>query len=246
VWFRTTREIKATYDKTFKRNVIGEIVRFIDTNLIYEPGKKIKESDFMASYIFSFAHNIYVGDDYVLGDLGQTKIEFSELYSAFEGGGKARYHKKIFKGLFFIAEFNKNFLGKVLVLPDIAERFLGLVGRSMQALSSRGELIRLEDPEFERFFAVYSDDQVCARYVLSTALMERILEFRKKTGKRIRISFIDSKLYLAIPCRKDLFESGLFKSVLRFEPISEYFEDLQLIIGIVEDLNLNTRIWTKQ
>ena len=28
--------------------------------------------------------------------------------------------------------------------------------------------------------------------------------------------------------------------------VKEYFEDFHLFIGIVEDLNLNTRIWTKK
>jgi hypothetical protein len=32
----------------------------------------------------------------------------------------------------------------------------------------------------------------------------------------------------------------------KFAPIQEYFEDLQLALSIVHDLNLNTRIWNKQ
>jgi hypothetical protein len=34
--------------------------------------------------------------------------------------------------------------------------------------------------------------------------------------------------------------------LIDFAPIQEYFEDLQLAIGIADDLNLNTRIWSKQ
>ena len=36
------------------------------------------------------------------------------------------------------------------------------------------------------------------------------------------------------------------RSVLDFEPAAEYLNDLQLALGNVEDLDLNTRIWSKE
>ncbi|MEM7592810.1 MAG: DUF3137 domain-containing protein [Cyanobacteria bacterium P01_A01_bin.83] len=48
---------------------------------------------------------------------------------------------------------------------------------------------------------------------------------------------------MAIPYRHNLFEPKLFSSMMSFTPLKEYFLDLQLMIGIVEDLNLNCRIW---
>ena len=59
------------------------------------------------------------------------------------------------------------------------------------------------------------------------------------------MSFIDSRMYIAIPYTENLFEPQLFKTILDFAPVQKYFEDLQLAIGIVEDLNLNLRIWSK-
>jgi hypothetical protein len=110
----------------------------------------------------------------------------------------------------------------------------------------RGELIKLEDPEFESHFVVYGTDQIQARYILSMSLMERIVEFRKKTGRKIYLSFVGSKVFAAVSYTKSLFEPRLFRTLLDFDPICEYFRDLQLAIGIVDDLNLNTRIWSKQ
>ena len=80
----------------------------------------------------------------------------------------------MFNGLFFIADFNKDFQGWTLVLPDKAERKLGYIGRAIQP-SKRGleKLSRFEDAEFEKFFTVYTDDPVVARYILSISLMNR-------------------------------------------------------------------------
>jgi hypothetical protein len=53
-------------------------------------------------------------------------------------------------------------------------------------------------------------------------------------------------VFVAVSYTKNLFEPRLFRTILDFELVQEYFEDLQLAIGIVDDLNLNTRIWSKQ
>ena len=37
--------------------------------------------------------------------------------------------------------------------------------------------------------------------------------------------------------------NSVFKSC---ETVQDYLEDVLLAVGIVEDLNLNTRIWTKE
>ena len=42
------------------------------------------------------------------------------------------------------------------------------------------------------------------------------------------------------------FEPKLLASVIDFAPIKRYYQDLSTLIGIVEELNLNRRIWTKQ
>lgn len=72
------------------------------------------------------------------------------------------------------------------------------------------------------------------------------MNFKKKTGKKISLSFVGSKIFIAIPYAENLFEPRLFRTIMDFEPIKKYFDDLQLALGVVEDLNLNTRIWSKQ
>ena len=237
------------YRSSFKTSVIQKIITFIDPGLSYSKFGKVSQSLFTMSDIFRQRLDKYTGDDHVSGTLGKTKVEFSELYTSYTvRDSKGRQHEHtVFKGLFFMADFNKHFRTRTVVLPDTAERLFGHVGTLFQSMNKlRGQLIKLEDPEFEKLFAVYSTDQIEARYILSTSLMKRIVDFQKKTGKRIYLSFVGSKVFAAIPYTKDLFEPRVFRTILHFEPVQEYFRDLQLAIGIVEDLNLNTRIWTKE
>ena len=244
--------LSRNYVSGFKAGVIANIVKFIDESLTYRPNACMPHAVFKGSKIFQHSADRYRGDDWVSGKVGATALEFSEIHAEYKtetrdskGHTQTHWHT-IFKGLFFRADFNKNFNGSTVVLPDTAERLFGSLGKWLQSINfTRGDLIKLEDPDFEREFAVYGDDQIEARYILSTSLMRRILDFKQRTGKKIHLSFVHSCLYVAIPYTKDLFEPRLFHTLLDFQPIQQYFQDLQLAISIVEDLNLNTRIWTK-
>jgi hypothetical protein len=240
--------ISRGYVSEFKILVIERIIHFFDENLSYDRKGLIPKSIFMLSRIFRTTPNQYSGDDHVSGKVGATKIQFSELNAVHESGsGKNRSRTVVFKGLFFVGDFNKNFTCSVVVLPDIAEKLLGRIGQKLQSLNiGRDKLIKLDDPEFEKYFVVYSNDQVQARYILSTSLMKRIVDFRRKSDRKIQLSFIGSMVFVAISFTRNLFEPRIFRTLLDFAPVREYYEDLQLAIGIVDDLNLNTRIWTKR
>jgi len=236
------------YKRDFKLRIIERIVRFVEPGLNYKPTGYIDRETFMMSKIFTTRPNRYKGDDLVWGTVGQTDMKFCELNAVHESGsGKDKHRVTIFKGLFFVADFHKDFRTKTVVLPDTAEKLFGRLGQKLQAMNIfRGKLIKLEDPEFERQFAVYGDDQIEARYILSPSLMERIVQFKVKTGRPIHLSFVASNVFLAVSYTRNLFEPRLFRTLLDFSPMQQYFEDVQLAVGIVDDLNLNTRIWSKQ
>ena len=243
------KEKKATY----KSQVVGRMISFIDPSLTYDHSRCVSENLYHQSKLFTQNINKYKGDDLVSGTLGKTKITFCELLTQHEkettsrDGTKSKTVTTVFRGIFFIADFNKKFIGETFVLPDVAEGWLGSVGTMLQKMNMvRPQLVKLEDVEFEKEFAVYGTDQVEARYILSTALMERIMAFRKATKKRISVSFINSQIFIAIPLAENLFEAPLFSSMINFNKVSEYYNYLAMCVGIVEILDLNTRIWSKE
>ncbi|AQQ70214.1 hypothetical protein SMSP2_00557 [Limihaloglobus sulfuriphilus] len=237
-----------SYVADFKNTVINRIIKFIDPQLHFEPYACIPSHVYDASDIFQTRYDEYKGEDLVEGTVGKTPMSFSELHTEYITRHKNRkQHHTIFRGLFFVAEFNKHFEGKTLVLPDTAQKLFGRLGQRLQSMNfTRDELVKLEDPEFERHFAVHSTDQIEARYILSTSLMKRITDFKQRTGREIFISFRFESIFVAIKYNKNLFEPKIFTTLLNFAPIREYYEDLAMAIGIVEDLNLNTRIWSKR
>lgn len=241
------RRICKGYRISFKKDVIRKLVKFINPKLKYTPDAGIDRRVFEKSDIFKEEINRFEAEDHVHGRIGSTEIGFSEVSAQYVTHNVGSSNKTtIFHGLYFVADFNKHFQGKTVVLPDLAECEFGWFGRKLQSWNrKRDPLVQLEDPEFEREFVVYGSDQIEARYILSTRLMERILKFKQKTGKCVSLAFVDSNVFVAIPLGRNLFEPHLFKSILNFQSIVDYIDHLQLAIGIVEDLDLNTRIWSK-
>lgn len=241
---------KKTFVYNFKRKVIKSIVMFIDENLDFSPTKCISQHTYMQSSLFQRHPDRYRGEDLVSGRIGNTNLEFSEIHSEYKtetrdskGRRRTQWHT-IFKGLFFVADFNRNFHGTTVVLPDLAEKMFGFLGKTLQKWNlSRDELIKLEDPEFEKLFVVYGSDQIEARYILTTSMMERLTQFhykaKTKTKNNIFVAFTGSKIFVAIACNKNLFEPKVFSSNDDFKLIQEYFEYMQLCAGLVEELKLN-------
>ena len=164
-----------------------------------------------------------------------------------------------FIGLCFIADFNKHFKGTTVLRPldykwRVTKVRKGKEQRASYNPSSRitdqdesiklGE-VKLEDPDFENLYKIYSNDQVAARYIFSTSMMERIKAFQEKWDEKIFMSFKDSKLYLSIPFSNGLFEPDIQSSEPVEKQLEHIFYDLENIFGIVEELKLNQRIWGK-
>ena len=245
------------YCRDFKDIIVRGVIEFMEPDLRYFPEEGIDKEQFRASNLFQRHIDRYRREDLVKGRIGQTEVMFSEVHAEYKttsGTGKNRrtHWHTIFKGLFFIGDFHKDFHGRTVVLPDTAQKLFGGLGQTLQSLNfTRGTLIKLEDPDFEREFVVYGDDQIEARYILSPAMMERIVEFRRKRNMPLYLSFYGSQVYVAFSITKNLFEPKLFESA-DLNTILDYVAELHLATDIVADLNLivadlnlNTRIWSR-
>jgi hypothetical protein len=236
------------YKEEFKDKVFHRIIQAVNPNLGYNKSQFISEAKFFESKIFTERADRYSGEDHISGMVDKTEIEFSELHTQEKRtGNKGRtYYVTIFKGLFMIADFHKNFQGHTLVLPDTAEKLFGFLGKKFQSWNfTREQVVHMENAEFEKEFVVYSNDQVEARYILSTSMIQRILDLKKKYNTKVYLSFINSKVFVALYNDQNLFEPKFKESITNSDYIRTFYSELCDCLSIVDDLNLNTRIWSK-
>jgi len=234
------------YDNNFKDMIVKPLVKSLGESFEYHKFKHISFDAFSNSELLSEADNIS-GDDYVRGKINGVKIEFSDVVGLIKTSGESEY-KSYFNGFFIRSSFNKNFHGKTFVLPDNTQAAFGtLVGNWLQSkTSSRGELVKMDNHEFEQEFVVFSSDQIEARYILTPSMMERLLEFKRKCIHPFSISFIDNYIHIVIDTGKNNFEPILFQSLLDYDVAIQYFINIYLASAVVNDLKLNEKLWSKK
>jgi hypothetical protein len=237
------------YASDFKQKVIAPLIKEIDENLDYLPELHIPLANFNRSKLFRVRPDRVSGNDYVRGKIDNIDIAFSDFHAEKkhkDSKGRESW-ETIFMGLFIVSDFHKTFHGETVVLPDSAQSIFGdLIGSWLQANNfSREELIKMDNPDFEKEFVVYGTDQVEARYILTHTLMQKLLNYKRKTKHPIYVSFIKGKIYMAIEYNDDMFEPSVFHSLLNYKIAMAYVSTLHLAIGIVEELKLNQKLWSK-
>ncbi len=237
------------YKSTFKEKIIAPLIKELDANLEYLPQRYVDETYFTRSRLFTSRPDRVSGNDYIRGKIDGVSIQLSDFHAE-------KRHKNskgntswttMFQGLFIVSEFNKNFKGQTVVLPDSAQSTFGdLVGNWLQSNNfTRNELVKMDNPEFEKEFVVYATDQIEARYILTHALMQKLLHYQMQSKHPLYASFVGGNIYLAIAYNKDLFEASVFHSLLKYKIAMEYLKTLHLAVGVVKELNLNKKLWSK-
>ena len=235
------------YKKKAKNTIMADFAGFFGTfsyhNEQHLPDDLLRNSDLFGKF------NIHKGDDYFCGsykdvavtiseELLQKKIVYTEFDEKFgNAASSSRSRKKnIFKGICILLTMNKNFKGRTVVLKDrgIFNMFKHISGL---------ERVKLEDMYFEDLFEVYSSDQIEARYLLTTAFMERMLKLSELYGgKSIQFSFNNNQLLLAIPTNQDMFEAcSFFRSNVNKKKIFRVFEQFYTVFSVVDILKLNQK-----
>lgn len=224
--------------KEYKQKILPKLLGFINKDFEYIPNQKISKSVLDKSLLFPGEVEVVDGEDFMRFRIGDTDIMYCEA-RIFGYGPRA----KMFEGIFVSAAFNKSFSSKTFIFPERTTPFFRKLKFKTLGYSYN---VKLEDPDFEREFIVLSEDQVEARYILTPSFMQRTLEYKRKLKTELGFSFISNRLYCTIPNSKNLFEPALFESFMDFNFIMQSYEPIMLYTGLVEDLNLNLRIWSKQ
>lgn len=229
-------------NQDFKEKVVPTIVEAICPGATYSAKGTFDKNIIQNSRLYDMRWGeIYRCEDTIRGKVDKTDFVYSEVrLSHMQSSGKATYEVIDFQGFAFEADFNKYFNGTTVVTT---QRF-SLTGKV--GFLSDLQRIHMEDPRFEKTYTTYATDDQEARYILSPALMERILSmhesFRTQLGdEEISISFNGSRMLIMVPSKTDRFEvkydmEGVKKDVMAFA----------LLVDIVNQLNLNLRIWTKE
>lgn len=223
----------------YKKEVVTEIIHAFCPGATFTPNNGISESVFSHCGLFA-SPDRYHAEDLIQGRLGKTSFSCSEVHAEERRtqatkNGVRHYWVDIFRGFLFLADFHKDFQGETLVRRN-----------SIIKIGMGGSRVKMENPEFEKVFDVFSSNQVEARYLITPSMMERMLKLDSIFKGGITISFRHSTILVAIPDSKNRFEASIWTSLNDMSLVESDFAVLRSLLAIVEELNLNTRIWSKE
>ncbi|MBP7779032.1 MAG: DUF3137 domain-containing protein [Acidobacteria bacterium] len=226
----------SNYRVRFKHEVAAEVFKIVCPTAAYAPLEGIAEVTFDEAGLFNLRGH-FKSDDRVRGRIGQTPFEAADVSRSYTTGGENKRTVVVFRGLFFHLDFNKTLRGITLVDPKTA---------ASTSVGDRSGLteVTLENPAFEAGFRVHASDEVEARYILTPAIMERILTLQACTERPVHLAFRDNRAFLGVNYGRALFEPAVAAST-SLAAIHEMAAHFALAEGIVHELDLNTRIWTK-
>lgn len=229
-------------NQQYKAQVMPIIVDAICPGAIYSPEGTLSMDIIKSSRLYDCGWcEKFNNEDTIRGKVDKTEFAFGEveLYHM-QHTGKTTVKVTDFKGFVFEADFNKYFNGTTLLSSEKIRLATHL------GLFSDLSRCKLENVRFEDEFRTYTNNDQEARYLLTPALQERILNmfstFKSQLGSRdMSISFHDNCMLIMVPSNTDRFEVKY-----SVEEVKKDFFALQMMIDIVEHLNLNLRIWTKE
>lgn len=195
------------------------------------PYNAAQEYEYKNTRLFDY-FNICKTDDRITGNYNSIPLELSDIDLKHESGsGKNHRVVQVFKGLLIKFPMNKEFTGNIIVKKD-----------TLKLLGDSENRVHLEDPVFEKYFDVYADNQIEARYILTTGFMERLVNIAAKNRKcKVSCSFIDGYMYIALD-GKDWFDIPASKSFKEIGSWQRVLVDFIDIFRILDELKVEQNI----
>ena len=142
-----------------------------------------------------------------------------------------------FQGVFIEFDMNKKFQGHTFFIEKAPSN------RCIRFKHKWFEEIKLEDPEFCKNYKVYSNNQIEARYILTTAFIERLKQMETAFNKKyMRAAFKNNKIVIAIDARKDLFSMTEMNRKTTEQTFNTMFEEILSVLELIRELKLNQKL----
>ena len=223
----------------------GMSVSNIDLNFVQEivnmfmPKQKKLNLGNVGEYGIIPPHAIFSLDDAIDGTYNDRPVEivefelmdYSRHYNSSTSSGSGNKLMKTFQGILFKTTMDKPFKSKVIV------RQRGAAYCYVQKMQK----VTLESTEFNNIYEVYAEDQVEARYFLTTSMMDRLINIYK-CGQNINLSVVNNDIAVVKQTKKDMFEPDIEKPLNDINSYYEVMMQTKSILDFITDLKLDVNI----
>lgn len=215
------------YNEKYKKIVINKLINNFYNNLEYFPQKSMPE------YIYRELkyeyYNRYKSDDYFEAlidnkyniQMAEILTQKEETYRDSDGDSHTRIITK-FHGLFAKIIMDKSINSELKIVQD---------GKVL--LNNK---LKMDSSEFEKYFDVNSSNKIIGMQLLTSDVMDELVQFQNKTNMKFDIYIKSNELYLRFHSGT-MFEVGKLKNgALNKETIQKYFYMLNFTYNLSNKL----------
>ncbi len=227
---------KDAFNRLYDEVIIGDLMHSCYPDWRYDHEARIDTETVYRSCLVNKGSTMDVMNN-ISGNIGKTDFDFAEIKILKNQYAGAHLPKKLFHGYFFIFNNNKYIESRLFVRPRVLKDF----GNK----DFKEKKIMTDTSEFDSRFTTFSNDPLKARYILTPALMARMIDFENKYQDMVSFLFEKDKLYIAIKGNKNYLEPSLHRRITA-DTINKQMDVFALIGKIVEELNMGNDIWIKE
>ena len=222
----------------FRQIIKTDLIRMLlaeqFTNVYYDPKESIPIRQIMSTRTIRNPDR-FKGEDYIKGtykgvdfEVSDVEMKKKEVRTDSKGNTHVSY-VTYFKGRWYTYKFQKKF-DQVLKIIE---------GRAGFADTRNLEKFDTESIEFNKKFDIYSSTKEFGFYLITSSMIEKLLELEKLHRGSILYCFQDNELHIGINDRKDYMEFKL-KTPINEENIGVFMSDIELIPAIVNEFRLDS------
>lgn len=175
------------------------------------------KNEFINSNIYNEYNNLFFTDQINL----ENSFKISNTLAVYKTNN-TRIIK--FDGIFACAQNDEFFENEIIIKPSFENKYVsGIAIRKDKLLGNDSQKVYLENLEFEKYFEVYSKNQIKARELITPKYMENLLNIKLKLGVPIKIIYKGNAKYIAIWNKKLLNDKVIFKKNLDLRGLKDDF-----------------------
>lgn len=235
----------------FKKDIVAKIIKFVSTDLRFDPNGGISSSEFQSSGLFEPASTFH-SEDLITGVVNDTSIKMAEVIATktgdFRKGQKGTLSKThrydVFRGLYVIVKTNHGTSTPLIVrskkLLDniISPGLLNIIKdlNSFETSDTRSASFVLSgDPAFDDKFIVQCSNPQILPEVLTNDMRQTITSLHRLADANVNLIFLHNEFHFAIS-GSAIFDMDAHTSLTNSKFVHEYFNLLNVAVGFTEGI----------
>lgn len=205
------------YEKQYKDVIIPAFLNQFEEKINYMPNEKINKTIYDEAEFEKY--DTYYSDDvmeiFLNNGFNITMSDLATCYTTTDDEGHTHYHA-LFNGIFTIIETPKPFNEILYLKKDKKYKRKNIIPKI--------EKIQLDSTEFENYFDIYSTNSLITMQLLTSDIMEFLIDFQDSTGIDFELTLKNNKIYIRF-FSGNIFEMpNLTESFLDKAKLKKYYE----------------------